>query len=256
MTTKTVQGFAILIVFVLLWIPAGQSTFLISHWMKLGTLMLPLLLFVAFKSHEPGREPRYRSPGFVAILLLAAYLIHQFEEHWIDVLGNQYAFQGSINALVQNALVPPPDQIGPLTEEAIFFINTSLVWLVAAIAIWQAPERTFPTLALAAIVIVNGIVHIAGSILTLKYNPGLLTSVLIFVPFAILAYMVIPARRAVTFLSVAWAVSAHIIMAIGMMASTWWGLISPPVYYAILVAWSVLPLALSMAAPRKLEDKD
>ncbi|MEL7548151.1 MAG: HXXEE domain-containing protein [Pseudomonadota bacterium] len=251
MAIKTIEGIAISIIFAFLWIPVGQIPFLIEHWMKLGTFVLPMLFFIAITFQEPGNEEWFRAPKLLGLFLFGAYLIHQFEEHWIDVFGNEYAFQGSINSLVQRVLSSSPDKNGPLTAEAIFVINTSLVWLVAAIAIWQAPQRVFPTLALASIVIINAFVHIAGGVLTLSYNPGLLTSIIVFVPLATLTYLRIPARQAALLLSIVWAVLAHIIMAVGMMASTWWGLISPRIYYAILITWSVLPFAVSVVAPRK-----
>ena len=255
MEKKAIEGITISIIFAFLWIPMGQTSFLIEHWMKLGTFLLPILFFIAVTFQERGTEESFRAPKFFGLLLFGAYLIHQFEEHWIDLFGNEYAFQGSINSLVQSVLSSSPDQNGPLTAEAIFVINTSLVWLVATIAIWQAPQRVFPTFALASIVIINALVHILGGVLTLSYNPGLLTSILVFVPLAMLAYLRIPARRAVLLISIVWATLAHIIMGVGMMASTWWGLISPLTYYAVLIAWSVLPFAISVAAPRKfLED--
>lgn len=256
MAKKGIEGLTISIIFAFLWVPIGQTPFLVEHWMKLGTFVLPMLLFMMITFQEPEIEKRFRAPRFLALLLFSAYLTHQFEEHWIDLFGNEYAFQGSINSLVERVISSSPDQTGPLTAEAIFVINTSLVWMVAVIAIWQAPQRVFPTLALAAIVIINAFVHIAGGVFTLSYNPGLLTSILVFVPLATLTYLRIPARRVALLLSIVWAILAHIIMGAGMMASTRWGLISPLTYYAVLIAWSVFPFAISVATPRKfLEDQ-
>ncbi|MEL6416855.1 MAG: HXXEE domain-containing protein [Pseudomonadota bacterium] len=252
MTKNAVEGIALLIVFAFLWIPIGQTPFLVEHWMKLGTFLLPMLFFIALTFHGPISATSFRAPKFLALLLFAAYLIHQFEEHWIDLFGNEYAFQGSINSLVQRVLSFSPSQTGPLTAEAIFVINTSLVWLVAAVAIWQAPQRIFPTFALAAIVIINALVHIVVGVSTLSYNPGLLSSILVFIPLATFTYWRIPARRTVLLVSLVWGILAHMIMGVGMMASTWWELISPLNYYAVLIAWSILPFALSIAARREL----
>ncbi|MEM6651212.1 MAG: HXXEE domain-containing protein [Pseudomonadota bacterium] len=244
MSKKTVEGLLILIVFAALWVPFGQTDFLITHWMKVGSMMLPFIIFIAVAFQTPKQTISIGGPKAVALALLAAYILHQHEEHWIDIFGNVYAFQGSINALVASISTPPPGQTGPLTAEAIFVINTSLVWLVGLIAIWQAPERRFPSLALAAIVLVNALVHIAGSIVTVSYNPGLLTSILVFLPIAFWAYLRLAGKRNLVLLSLAWAVLAHIIMGLGMMASTWWGLIAPLSYYFVLVVWSLVPLAV------------
>jgi hypothetical protein len=105
-----------------------------------------------------------------------------------------------------------------------------------------APQNVFPTLAMIAITLTNGLVHIASAIVQLAYNPGLLTSLLLFLPMSWIAFRVIPARRSQKVLALAWAALAHILMALGMMASTWWGVISPQIFYISLIAWSLLPL--------------
>lgn len=239
-----IQAVIIVLAFALLWTPLGQQDFLHENWMKVGVFMMPFLMFSALSFGGSSLSRTKPHIKFVALLLLCAYIVHQFEEHWVDVFGNTYAFQEGINAMVRQATKAPADRAGPLSEAAIFMINTSLVWLVGVIAIWRAPQQLFPTLALTAIVLVNAVAHIAAAVAFAGYNPGLLSSVVIFIPMSVWAYRALAVRRGWVLLSIAWAVVGHIVMGLGMMASTWWALITPNVYFALLVAFSVLPLVV------------
>ncbi|MEO0419767.1 MAG: HXXEE domain-containing protein [Pseudomonadota bacterium] len=236
---------ALSIGFAFLWVPLGQHGFLYEHWMKLGTFMMPFLIFAALSFGSQLGPAVIKSSKFIALALLCAYLIHQFEEHWIDVFGNVYAFQASVNAIIATLTNGPADPTRPLTAEGIFVINTSLVWLVGFIAIATAPNRVFPTLCMAGIVLVNGLVHIAGALAFSAYNPGLVTSIVVFLPLSIAAYIWIGAQRGRVVASIVWAILGHVIMGLGLMASGVWGAITPQAYYALLVGWSLLPGLLS-----------
>ncbi len=86
--------------FGMLWFPMGQYEFLIDHWMKIGTSTVPFLLFGALTMREQN-EARLLLADFkmLSVGLLVAYILHQDEEHWIDLFGTRYAFWGSINHL-------------------------------------------------------------------------------------------------------------------------------------------------------------
>ncbi|MEM9118005.1 MAG: HXXEE domain-containing protein [Cyanobacteria bacterium P01_F01_bin.56] len=82
----------------------------------------------------------------------------------------------------------PDSVLVPLRPEAIYIINTSLVRLVGALAIWRSPKRVFPSLAVAGITLVNGISHIVMGTATQADNPVLLTAIVSFLPLAIAFY--------------------------------------------------------------------
>lgn len=236
--------------FLMLWLPLGQHEFLIPHWVKIGTFAAPFLLlgYTATTSTRPSLS----DPLAASLLLLAAYIAHQFEEHWIDMLGNEYAFHAYVNALVRGIIGTDDLSVAPLTPTGIFVINTSLVWLVGVAAIVRARTHWFPVFAMAAIALVNGATHIFGSIVTLAYNPGLLTSVLLFLPLAIVFYRrVLRENRALklpVFASLIWAVLAHVLMVGGMLAANLLGVIPEGLYFVALVVWSLLPLVLFLGA--------
>jgi len=239
---------SILLLFVMLWLPLGQQDFLLDHWMKVGTYAIPFLLIGAFSLiQEEIREQIWANGRFVGILMLIAYIVHQFEEHWIDVYGNYYAFYDFNNNFVLSALGEPDSDIRPLTKEAIFVINTSLVWLVGALAIWSSPKRVFPLIAMASIIVVNGVVHILASFANWAYNPGVVTSIIIFVPcYIVFARSLLRSSKSYRKLLLAgllWAVVAHVVMVLGMLLANWFHVFPEYVYFILLVIISVLPLA-------------
>ena len=231
--------------FAMLWLPLGQHAFLTYHWMKVGTFMAPFLMLVAFSC---GQTVRFKDPSFIGLVMLVAYIGHQFEEHWIDLYGREFAFQSALNQMIGSAFnvqTENGDVPEILTRASVFVINTSLVWLVGALAIWRGNTDIFPVLAMNAIAFVNAISHIASALATGGYNPGLLTSVAVFLPLSFWAYWVLwrdgMARLKLIGLSIVWAVAAHVIMIFGLFVANWWRLIPEFLYFCVLVLWSVLP---------------
>ena len=239
---------SIVLLFAMLWLPLGQYEFLLDNWMKIGTYAVPFILLMFFTSRTAPTVSVFSDVKLMAVLFLVAYMTHQFEEHWIDLLGQQYAFYSDVNQLLLGVLNAPDQAMGPLTPEAIFIINTSLVWLIGAVAIWRSPGHLFPTLAMAGITLVNGISHISLGIAKQAYNPGLLTAILIFLPLAIAFYRTVlttnPAVKVQVIASIAWAILAHLIMVVGLLAANWFELMPETVYFALLIIWSVIPTVL------------
>ncbi|MEN0068615.1 MAG: HXXEE domain-containing protein [Myxococcota bacterium] len=245
-SSRSALGFLVA-TFAMLWVPVGQHAFLVPNWMKFGTFLAPFLLFIAVAFRPANAGPVHRDLRVLSLWMLVAYLIHQFEEHWIDLEGNVYAFHASVNELLMGVFGLDTGP-GPLTPEGIFVINTSLVWLVGAIAVWRAPHHRFPALAMASIIVVNAIAHIGLGIVRLDYNPGLLTSLIVFLPIGGYVYAFVrQANLASTrevLASVAWGVIAHIIMVGGLVLGQIQGLFPESVYFLALGIWSVVPTFL------------
>ena len=243
-SSPPVAAFLIL-TFAMLWVPVGQHAFLVPHWMKLGTFAAPFLLFTASAFRRDDALPAHRDLAMLSLWMLVAYIIHQFEEHWIDLFGQVYAFHGSVNNLLMSAF-GVKDGPGPLTPEGIFVINTSLVWLVGAIAIWRSRTHVFPALAMAAIIVVNALAHIVLGVVNVAYNPGLLTSVLVFAPMGgyvyAFAFRENLATRKEIVASIVWGIVAHVIMVGGLIAGQIYGLFPESVYFVALVVWSTVPM--------------
>ncbi|MEL6487364.1 MAG: HXXEE domain-containing protein [Pseudomonadota bacterium] len=233
--------------FVLLWVPMGQHAFLFAHWMKLGTFMAPFLVLVALATRED--TPNQPDLQTLSVLMLVAYIVHQFEEHWIDLYGTHYAFYPYVNQLLQG-VVGAPETKEILSPAAIFVINTALVWLVGSLAILLSRRTVFPFLCMAAIILVNAISHIAAAIATMSYNPGLATSVLVFLPVAWIAFR--SAKEASStekIASIVWAFAAHIVMIGGVLGANALGLYAEGDYFVMLVIMSLIP-AMPLTAGR------
>lgn len=238
---------SIILLFAMLWLPLGQYDFLIDNWMKIGTYALPFLLIGAFSLKPEGSHKElFSNDKFIGIMMLIAYIIHQYEEHWIDLFGNYYAFYQFNNNFILTNLGEPESTTKPLTKEAIFIINTSLVWLVGAMGIWRSPKHIFPLIAMASIIVVNGVVHILASAINLQYNPGLMTSIIIFIPIYIwfvrnLIQRSNAYKKQITG-GIIWAFLAHVIMVGGLLMANWFNIISEFIYFIGLIVWSILPL--------------
>lgn len=235
---------ALLVFFAALWLPLGHQAFLGEHWMKIGTFAAPLLIFMAFAMRAEDAGPMASDVKLMAALMAAAYMIHQFEEHWIDALGRLYPLRAFLNDTLSSAF--GPEAAAAMTPEAIFFINTSVVWLAAFLAIWSAPTHVFPALAMAGVILVNGVAHVAAAAASAAYNPGLVTSIVVFLPISLVFYRAVlgvgRARFVEIAAGVAWGVLAHVILIAGLLAANVHQVIPVGVYYALLIAWALAPL--------------
>lgn len=106
-------------------------------------------------------------------LLLPIYMVHQYEEH---AHGRFIAF---VNQHVGKGLPI-------LTPESVFWINILFVWvlflLVSALTRWVTPELVLiPVYA----TLLNGVIHVVTTLKLKEYNPGLYTSIVLFIPWTI-----------------------------------------------------------------------
>ena len=115
--------------------------------------------------------PRFE---FWCFILLPVYMVHQFEEHAND------RFRTYVNTHVCRGLEG-------LTLETVFVANVPGVWGVILVSLLLS-HFVYSGFALLAgyLVLVNAIVHIIGFVATRKYNPGLVTSVFLFIPTSVL----------------------------------------------------------------------
>ncbi|MEM1412144.1 MAG: HXXEE domain-containing protein [Pseudomonadota bacterium] len=245
-TPRWRQALALTAVFLFLWLPLGQQPFLIEHWMKLGTFAAPMILCVAF-AFQSGTSQSEPASRWMALLLLLLYLAHQFEEHWLDLLGRPYAFHAVVNQLLIESLALPDDS-EPLSPAGIFVINTALVWLVGFLAVVYADRHRFLLYAMLNLVLVNGLVHVLAALAQGQYNPGLLTSLLLFLPASGWLLWRLKGQGAWSlrlFLgSLAWATFAHGFMVAGTLLANVYGVISETVYFVGLVLLALAPLLL------------
>ncbi len=138
---------------------------LIDNWVYGGFLagLLLLGLFAVI-----GRE--WSTAFWLVALQLPLYMLHQFEEHDAD------RFRLFVNRLMG-------DGRDILTKQAVFVINVPGVWGVnfAAVALAALVDLGFGLIAI-WLTLVNGIVHVVQAAALRRYNPGLVTAILLFLP--------------------------------------------------------------------------
>jgi hypothetical protein len=138
---------------------------LIDNWVYGGFLagFLILGLFAVI-----GRE--WSAAFWLVALQLPLYMLHQFEEHDAD------RFRLFVNRLMG-------DGRDILTKQAVFVINVPGVWGVnfAAVALAALVDLGFGLIAI-WLTLVNGIVHVVQAAALRRYNPGLVTAILLFLP--------------------------------------------------------------------------
>jgi hypothetical protein len=160
-------------------------------WIGLGAAAILLLLLVAGAGLQTDRSvSRWRDMTWLTWLGVAAYLLHQFEEHGVDLFGEPYAFRGELCA---NFGFRDPASC-PIPFSFITAVNVGSVWGAGLISALLAPRRPLIGLAFFAIPLVNLFAHAGPAVMGRHYNPGLLTAVLIFLPLCLWALLV-AARR-------------------------------------------------------------
>jgi hypothetical protein len=143
---------------------------LTSFWVYGGALSAVLILLLS-----PLLLAHWSVPLAVTFLHLPAYMIHQYEEHDGD------RFRLFFNKTIGEGY----DVLSPL---AVFITNVPGVWGIVTISILGASEINLGWSYLAVyLVLVNAFVHIVHAISFHRYNPGLATAILLFLPLGGLA---------------------------------------------------------------------
>lgn len=142
----------------------------------------------------------------LALLLIflhaPVYMLHQVEEHGRDrfrTYVNQKVFGG----------------VEALTTDAVLWINIPCVWGLTLVALYAA-WLIAPGWGLMApwLIIVNAITHIANAIKRREYNPGLLTSIFLFLPLGFATLHVIPGMLGQTLFALGLSLLVHVMIVV------------------------------------------
>lgn len=224
--------------------------FLSTGWPWVGLGIAAALLVVLFCSNlfRSDRDvPRYRDLAWLAWLAVPMYLVHQFEEHGIDVLGQVYAFRGSLCGM----LGFPDILTCPVPVSFITAVNLPLVWIAIPLSAMLGRRRPLVALSAFAVPAVNAMAHIAPGILRGRYNPGLGTAILLFVPVSIWAIRIAMTRYGIDRRGVAVVagsgVGLHLVL-IGSLLLFMRGAIGEVALDGVQVANAFLPIVLAHKA--------
>ena len=127
------------------------------------------------------------SPALILIWLqLPVYMLHQFEEHDADRFR-----------LVVNATIGGGKEV--LTRLDTFVINIAGVWGIDALAFsLAATGRVGLGLVAVYLSLVNSLGHCAQAVALRRYNPGLVTSIVLFMPLGIATLWFLSGSQEVT----------------------------------------------------------
>ena len=140
----------------------------IENWAK-ASLALAIILFLI----SPFVYMGIGLAAFLVFLTLPCYMLHQFEEHG----GGQ--FKAFMNKTMGGGREV-------LSDKAIFRVNVLWVWLSTIVVLYLCVYVSIIWGLLSGyLVAFNGIVHIISSIRLRRYNPGLWTSIFVFLPLGI-----------------------------------------------------------------------
>lgn len=211
----------------------------------LAAILLSVLVFTD-RFRTPGIASRWNDPAWLAVLGLPLYMVHQFEEHGIDLAGVHYAFRAALCGTMGFADV----SACPIPFSFITAVNVGSVWGASALA--YAFGRRRPLIALSAygIPLVNAVPHVASALKDQGYNPGLLTAILLFVPVGVWAMRVgLRAgigRRGVGAIILG-GVLAHVVL-MGSLLAFLQGWIGAAVLAVIQVLNMAVPMAVALIA--------
>lgn len=146
--------------------------FIYKHWSNVGGLIALAIITTILLSGQALSSIQSLTWIHFALLLL-----HQFEE---------YSFPGNFKEFYNtNIWNKNPITKFPLNDKGILLVNVILAWTAYLIAAIYGEKLLWMTIGLTGVTIVNGISHTLMLLKLKKYNPGLITGLLMFIPFGL-----------------------------------------------------------------------
>ncbi len=158
------------------------SDYLVMRWMTVG---LGGAVFLVLMLLEDRKQLQLDPLALFHWILLIVYLVHQFEEHGVDLLGRAYFLITYARTVIGDVGAASGFILTPL---AIYRTNTLFVWLPFLAAVWGHRRFIWPGLAAAGLVLTNGMLHIGIALWRKEYNPGVGSATVLFLPVALVYF--------------------------------------------------------------------
>jgi hypothetical protein len=146
-------------------------------------VVIGIIAWIALFLPDPGSE-RALFAG-----LLIVYMLHQIEEH---------LWPGGLRQYVNAHLFRSGRDDWPVGMGGLALVNIGYVWLPVVLAALFPETLRWVGLAWIGGTLVNAIIHIIVSFRFRSYNPGVVTAILLFLPYAIGVLGVLAARGALS----------------------------------------------------------
>jgi Protein of unknown function with HXXEE motif len=112
----------------------------------------------------------------VFIALLCIYVAHQIEEH---------LWPGGFRQFANEFVFKSGEENWPVDRAGVALVNTGFVWVPLLAAALFPVSLAWVGLGWIGLTLINGISHIATTVRLRRYNPGLVTSIVLFLPFTL-----------------------------------------------------------------------
>jgi hypothetical protein len=116
-------------------------------------------------------------PSWIFPSLFIAALLHVVEEYYVP--GGFLAFVRRFGTRMAEQLTVPV---------AVVVNGLFLVLALLAALLWRG--YPVPSLSIAGLLLVNALIHVAGSLRAKAYAPGLVTAVILYVPLSLAAFVI------------------------------------------------------------------
>jgi|GraSoiStandDraft_49_1057285.scaffolds.fasta_scaffold168824_2 hypothetical protein len=153
-------------------------------WISLGAAGLLFLLLATNALRGDRGVSRWRDIVWLTWAAALACLLHQFEEHGVDVDGKAYAFRAFMCAEIG---LPDP-RACPVPLSFITALNIATVWVAGPLSALLAKRWPVIGLSFFAIPIASVFAHLVPAIVLQNYNPGLVTAIGLFLPLSLIAF--------------------------------------------------------------------
>ena len=165
--------------------------------------VIGLIAWIVLFRHTPLSERAL----FAALLVL--YMLHQTEEH---------LWPGGFRQFTNAHVFHSGNDDWPVDIPGVALINIGYVWLPVGLAALFPDALRWLGLAWVGLTLINGIIHIVTTIRLRIYNPGLITGIVLFLPFTIFVLTLEVLRGALTAGEVAAIVLGGIVLHIPVAA--------------------------------------
>jgi hypothetical protein len=179
-------------------------------WVGFGAaIVLLILLFATNVLRNDLKKPKWKDTTWLAWVMSVGYLLHNVEEYGIDLTGVLYAFPKMSESILETGF----------SGAYYMAVNFSFIWLIFPIAAALSRKYRAMPLGMAAFMFINGLGHIA-SIATQGYNPGVFTSIVLFMPIAIWTFYICIAKEKIKYIALVVAICVAILATILLLVST------------------------------------
>jgi hypothetical protein len=138
-----------------------------------------ILLFSTDRLRSDLDRSRWRDITWLSWLGFAIYLVHNIEEYGVDLLGQFHAFPHFMCSM----LGQPPYPSCPIPAPFYLAVNLPLFWVGAPVVAILSRRHPILGLSIYGVIFVNALSHI-GEFMRSGYNPGVLTSFILFLPIS------------------------------------------------------------------------